>query len=104
MARLQPPAALPSGTGSVIAVVGPRAEALELATALALQVGSDPGDVMIATSRGRVANIAETRRTEPVDDAAARCRSWRRPSPPTTRPGAAPNRPRHTPRPTGPID
>src|SRR3546814_5649249 len=51
MARLQPPAALPSGTGSVIAVVGPRAEALELATALALQVGSDPDDVMIEIGR-----------------------------------------------------
>src|SRR3546814_1792988 len=67
MARLQPPAALPSGTGSVIAVVGPRAEALELATALALQVGSDPDDVMIATSRGRVAKIDESRRLDSVD-------------------------------------
>jgi hypothetical protein len=80
--RLPRPDALPKVQGSVIAVLGNRQAALEVAERFAQQLGTDPSDVLVATRTGR-AKVDEERRIDSVDTALERRRSWRRRRRPT---------------------
>jgi hypothetical protein len=80
--RLPRPSNLPQQQGSVIAVLGNRHAALEVAERFAQQLGTNPSDVLVATRTGR-AKIDEDRRIDSVDTALERRRSWRRRRRPT---------------------
>lgn len=83
MDRLALPDPLPSGQGSVIAVVGRRADALEVAEAFAAELGTSPDDILVAAPSFRGGTVSEDRRLSSVDLAMERRRSWRRRRQPT---------------------
>ena len=74
--RLPSAPSLPRTQGAIVAVVGDRQPATEIAATLADQLGIPVGDVVIA-GRGRTADV----RT--ADDADERRRAWRRRKRPT---------------------
>lgn len=80
--RLPRPDGLPQQQGSVIAVLGNRQAALEVAERFAEQLGTSPSDVLVATRTNRV-KLDEDRRIDSVDTALERRRSWRRRRRPT---------------------
>ncbi|MDQ2650672.1 MAG: hypothetical protein M3Z03_14135 [Actinomycetota bacterium] len=80
--RLPRPDALPQAQGSVIAVLGNRQAAVEIAERFAQQLGTNPSDVLVATRTGR-AKLDDDRRIDSVDTALERRRSWRRRRRPT---------------------
>lgn len=73
---------LPQGPGSVVAVVGPRHQALEIARQLADDLGADPDEVLVATNDRRV-RTPEALRIDDADEASRHRRSWRRRRTPT---------------------
>jgi hypothetical protein len=72
---------LPRG-GSVIAVLGERKQALDVARTLAGEIGVDPAAVLVATN-GRRDRTPPERRIDGPESAAGRRRSWRRRRTPT---------------------
>lgn len=67
-----PPAPpLPRQRGSLIVVAGPAGAGVELARTLAGEVGSDPGDVLLASLRPPALLVPEGRRLQYADDAPA---------------------------------
>lgn len=83
MEQVTRPEPLPTGQGSVIAVVGRRADALEVCGQLAAQLGLNPEDVLVAAATFRGASIPEARRISSIELAHERRRSWRRRPRPT---------------------
>lgn len=71
---------LPTGPGSVIAVVGPRQDALGVARRLADDLGTDPDAVVVAAPRSRSRSAT---RIDGPDQASEQRRSWRRRRGPT---------------------
>ena len=83
LSRLPVAPALPKTTGSVLAVVGERAAALELARELSAEAGLDPDAVTIASRRRLPARTPENLVITSTDDALEKRRSWRRRSRPS---------------------
>lgn len=83
MDRLALPEPLPTQRGSVIAVVGRRADALALAEAFAAELGTNPDDILVAAPSFRGSAVREARRLNSVDLALERRRGWRRAARPT---------------------
>ncbi len=83
MDRLELPEPLPTHRGSVIAVVGRRADAMELAEAFAAELGTNPDDILVAAPSFRGSGVVEARRVNSVDLALERRRGWRRAHRPT---------------------
>jgi hypothetical protein len=83
MDQLAVPDALPTGQGSIIAVVGRRADALEMAEAFAEELGTSPDEILVAAASFRGTSVPEDRRLSSVDLAMERRRSWRRRNRPT---------------------
>ena len=77
--------ALPAGRGTVLAVVGERSAALEIARELAVDLRVHPDEVVMCTPtrRGRSTNDAETFELNTPEDADEHRRSWRRRFEPT---------------------
>jgi len=80
LASLPPVAELPSSRGTVVAVVGPRGAAQQIARALCLHVGSDPAAVVTLGTRRRGAADPELISATEVTD---NRRAWRRRPVPT---------------------
>jgi hypothetical protein len=80
--RLPRPEALPTHQGSLIAIVGQRHAALEIAESFATMLGTSPDDVLIATRTAR-AKVDPDRRIDCVDTALEQRRTWRRRRRPT---------------------
>ena len=70
--------AIPRSTGSVLAVVGERSAALELARELSAEAGLDPDAITIATRKRLPARTPATMVITGSDDALEKRRSWRR--------------------------
>jgi hypothetical protein len=83
MEQLALPEPLPAGPGAVIAVVGRRADALEIAEAFAAELGTSPDDILVAATSFRGPAVGEERRLSSIDLALERRRSWRRRRQPT---------------------
>jgi hypothetical protein len=83
MEQVTRPEPLPTGQGSVIAVVGRRADALEVCAQFAAQLGLNPEDVLVAAATFRGASVSEDRRISSIELAHERRRSWRRRPGPT---------------------
>jgi hypothetical protein len=83
MNQLALPEPLPTGPGSVIAVVGRRAEALSVAETFAGELGTSPEDILVAASSFRGGAIDRDRRLSSIDVALERRRTWRRRRQPT---------------------
>ena len=78
LGRLPAAPAMPRTTGSVVAIVGERQAALQVARDLAAEAGLDPDAVTIATRRRLPARTPEHLTITGTDDAAEKRRSWRR--------------------------
>ena len=82
MDRVPRPEGLPTHQGSVIAVLGERKAAQQIAERFADQLGADAGDVLIAARGGR-GRVDDDRRIDSAEVALERRRSWRRRRRPT---------------------
>jgi hypothetical protein len=80
LASLPPVAELPSSRGTVVAVVGPRGAAQQIARTLCMHVGSDPAAVVTLGTRRRGAADPELISVTEVTD---NRRAWRRRPVPT---------------------
>lgn len=78
LTRLPAAPGMPSTTGSVLAVVGERQAALQLARDLSTQAGLDPDAVTIATRKRLPARTPQNLVISGSDDAHEKRRSWRR--------------------------
>lgn len=78
LSRLPAAPEMPKTTGSVVAVVGERAAALELARDLSAEAGLDPDAVTIASRKRLPARTPENMIITGSDDALEKRRSWRR--------------------------
>lgn len=78
MEQVTRPEPLPTGRGAVIAVVGRRADALEVCDLFAAQLGLNPEDILVAAPTFRGASVPEERRLASVDSAHEQRRAWRR--------------------------
>jgi hypothetical protein len=76
--HLPRPDRLPEGRGSVIAAVGDRAAALDLANQLAAELGLDADDVVLASATYRRRAVPAHRRIWDLERAEEQRRSWRR--------------------------
>jgi len=83
LARLPEPPALPVWTGSVVAVVGPRDEALPLARELSTTLGRDPKEIALASPAYRGKQVPQWLQIPTAQVAEEQRRSWRRRSTPT---------------------
>jgi hypothetical protein len=91
LARLPRPPALPTTRGTVVAVIGSRAAADEVARRLCSRIGADPVTIATLTTRRRRASDAELTTPAEVTD---HRRSWRRrPLPTVAVVDAPPGRP-----------
>ena len=70
--------AIPRSTGSVLAVVGERSAALDLARELSAEAGLDPDAITIATRKRLPARTPQNMVITGSDDAQEKRRSWRR--------------------------
>ena len=76
--RLLETPAMPRSTGSVVAVVGERNAAMEIARDLSAQAGLDPDSITVATRKRMPARTPEHLVINGSEEAAERRRSWRR--------------------------
>jgi hypothetical protein len=76
--QLPQPDALPSSAGCVIAVVGERPNALQLARSIAERLGLDRDSVVLATESNRPGRSAPANRLSSPTEAFDHRRSWRR--------------------------
>ena len=76
--RLPAVPTLPLGRAAVVATVGEREEALELAIRVSEEHGADPDEILLASPGYRGRRIAAWRRMSTVDEAVSARRSWRR--------------------------
>jgi len=83
MEQLTRPDPLPTGTGSVIVVIGHHSQALEVCERFAEQVGVNPEEVVVAAPSFVDEALSEDRRLTSVDLAREQRRSWRRRGRPT---------------------
>lgn len=83
MEQVTRPDPLPSTSGAVIAIVGKRAEALEVCDQFAEQLGINPEEVLVAAATFRGGSIAQERRITTIELAQEQRRSWRRRPRPT---------------------
>ncbi len=83
MEQVTRPDPLPSTGGAVIAIVGKRAEALEVCAQFAEQLGINPEEVLVAAAAFRGGSIAQERRITTIELAQEQRRSWRRRPRPT---------------------
>lgn len=81
--RVPLPDPLPDVPGTVLAVVGPRSEALHLARRFATDLGEDPSAVVLVSENFKGLTIPEELRLAGADAAAEHRRSWRRRRQPT---------------------
>lgn len=75
--ELPKPSALPTGQGSVIAVAGWRKAAIATAHDLAIRLGLDPADIVIASAHGNDLASARERTITSAQQATEQRRSWR---------------------------
>ncbi|HVM18546.1 MAG TPA: hypothetical protein VM307_01150, partial [Egibacteraceae bacterium] len=78
LSRLPSAPPMPRSTGSVVAVVGERSAAMQVARDLSAEAGLDPDAVAIATRRRVPARTPEHLVITGTDDAGEKRRSWRR--------------------------
>jgi hypothetical protein len=78
LTRLPEAPAMPRSTGSVVAVVGERNAAMEIARDLSAQAGLDPDSITVATRKRMPARTPEHLVINGSEEAAERRRSWRR--------------------------
>ena len=78
LTRLPDAPAMPKSTGSIVAIVGERNAAMDVARDLSAQAGLDPDAVTIATRKRMPARTPEHLIISGTDDAAEKRRSWRR--------------------------
>jgi hypothetical protein len=78
LTRLPEAPVMPRSTGSVVAVVGERNAAMEIARDLSEQAGLDPDSITIATRKRMPARTPEHLIINGSEEAAERRRSWRR--------------------------
>ena len=78
LSRLPVAPAVPKTTGSVVAIVGERGAAMELAREMAAEAGLDPDAITLATRRRVPARTPENLVITSSDDALEKRRSWRR--------------------------
>ena len=78
LTRLPEAPAMPKSTGSVVAIVGERNAALDVARELSSQAGLDPDAISVASRRRLPARTPEHLIISGSDDAAEKRRSWRR--------------------------
>lgn len=83
MEQVTRPEPLPTGRGAVIAVVGRRADALEVCDLFAAQLGLNPEEILVAAPTFRGTSVPEERRLGSVDLAHEQRRGWRRRPHPT---------------------
>lgn len=83
MEQVTRPEPLPTGRGAVIAVVGRRADALEVCDLFAAQLGLNPEEILVAAPTFRGTSVPEERRLPSVDTAHEQRRAWRRRPRPT---------------------
>jgi hypothetical protein len=76
--RVPLPAPLPDVPGTVVAIVGPRNEALALARRFASDLGSDPSAVVLVSENFKGATVPTDLRLGGADAAAEQRRGWRR--------------------------
>ena len=78
LSRLPAAPAVPKTMGSVVAIVGERGAAMELAREMAAEAGLDPDAITLATRRRVPARTPENLVITSSDDALEKRRSWRR--------------------------
>jgi len=78
LSRLPAAPAIPKTVGSVVAVVGERGAAMELARELSAEAGLDPDTITLATRRRVPARMPENLVITGSEDALEKRRSWRR--------------------------
>ena len=78
LTRLPEAPAMPRSTGSVVAIVGERNAAMEIARDLSAQAGLDPDSITVATRKRMPARTPEHLVINGSEEAAERRRSWRR--------------------------